>query len=107
MSKIADLFIRLLCPLNAWSSWESLGGYLNASPAAVSSADGRIDVFGQGSDHALWHRSYANNAWSTWESLDGQLADTTGPAVSSQSAGQLDIFVTGRGDHSLWHRSHI
>ena len=40
-------------------TWGSFGGYLNASPAAVSSADGRIDVFGQGSDHALWHRSSA------------------------------------------------
>jgi len=91
----------------AWSPWGSLDGYLTASPAAVSSADGHIDVFGRGSDNALWHRSYANNAWSAWESLDGQLASTTGPAVSSQAAGKLDVFVIGLGDHALWHRSHI
>ena len=91
---------------NAWSSWESLGGYLTASPGAVSSADGRIDVFGRGSDNALWHRSYNNSAWSSWESLSGQLATTTGPAVSSQAAGRLDVFVIGSGDHALWHRSY-
>ena len=30
-----------------------------------------------------------------WESLSGQLAPTTGPAVSSQAAGKLDVFVIG------------
>jgi hypothetical protein len=88
-----------------WGAWESLSGQLTASPATVSWGDGRIDVFGRGSDNALWHRSYANNAWSSWESLSGQLASTTGPAVSSQAAGQLDVFVIGS-DNALWHRSY-
>jgi hypothetical protein len=88
-----------------WGTWASLSGQLTASPAAVSWADGRIDVFARGSDNALWHRSYNNSAWSTWESLGGQLAATTGPAVSSQRAGQLDVFVIGS-DNALWHRSY-
>jgi len=29
----------------AWSNWESLGGIINGSPAAVSWSSGRIDVF--------------------------------------------------------------
>jgi Uncharacterized protein conserved in bacteria (DUF2334) len=88
-----------------WGTWASLDGQLTASPAAVSWADGRIDLFGRGTDNALWHRSYNNSAWSDWESLGGQLAATTGPAVSSQAAGQLDVFVIGT-DQALWHRSY-
>ena len=88
-----------------WGAWESLSGQFTASPAAVSWADGRIDVFGRGSDNALWHRSYNNSAWSSWTSLSGQLAATTGPSVSSQAAGKLDVFVIGS-DNALWQRSY-
>ena len=89
----------------AWSSWESMSGQFTASPAAVSWADGRIDVFGRGSDNALWHRSFNNTVWSAWESLGGQLAPTTGPAVSTWEAGHLDVFVIGS-DQALWHRMY-
>jgi thiol-disulfide isomerase/thioredoxin len=86
-----------------WGTWASLGGQLTASPAAVSWADGRIDVFSRGSDNALWWRHYESGTWSTWESLGGQLAATTGPAVSSQAEGQLDVFAIGS-DNALWTR---
>ena len=92
--------------IGAWSNWESLSGQFTASPAAVSWADGRIDVFGRGSDSALWWRHYNNSAWSSWQSLSGQLANTTGPAVSSQHEGQLDVFAIGS-DKALWHRSYV
>jgi len=69
-------------PASEWGIWESLRRQLTASPAAVSWADGRIDVFGRGSDSALWHRSYSSGAWSSWESLGGQLAATIGPVVT-------------------------
>ena len=38
-------------------AWQSLGGYLTSSPAAVSWGNGRIDVFVHGGDNALWHMS--------------------------------------------------
>jgi hypothetical protein len=86
-----------------WGAWESLSGQFTASPAAVSWADGRIDVFGRGSDNALWHRSYNNSAWSSWESLSGQF--TASPAAVSWADGRIDVF--GRGsDNALWHRSY-
>ena len=88
-----------------WGPWTSLSGQFTASPAAVSWADGRIDLFGRGSDNALWWRNYSNSAWSSWTSLSGQLAPTTGPAVSSQREGQLDVFVIGS-DNALWQRSY-
>ena len=86
-----------------WGTWGSLGGQFTASPASVSWADGRIDVFGRGSDNALWWRHYDSGTWSAWESLGGQLAATTGPAVSSQAEGQLDVFAIGS-DNAIWTR---
>ena len=90
-----------------WGTWASLNGQLTSTPAAVSSGNGRIDVFVRGSDNALWSRSSSDGgtSWSSWKSLGGQLAATTGPAVSSQRAGQLDVFVIGT-DNALWHRSY-
>ena len=69
---------------SVWSSWESLGGKLTASPAAVSWGNGRIDVFGRGDNGALYQKTYNNSAWSGWTSLGGQLAPTTGPTVVSR-----------------------
>ena len=40
----------------AWSGWESLGGVIDNTPAAVSWSLGRIDVFARGMDNAMWHK---------------------------------------------------
>ena len=40
--------------------WQSLGGYLTASPAATSPASGMIDVFVRGSTGELWWMTYYN-----------------------------------------------
>jgi hypothetical protein len=42
----------------AWYGWENLGGNLYSNPAAVSWGSNRIDVFGIGGDHAMWHKWY-------------------------------------------------
>lgn len=55
----------------AWSGWISLGGIFTSVPSAVSRSAGRIDVFGIGTDGAMYHK-YHNGAWSTsWEDLGG------------------------------------
>ena len=76
-------------------SWRSLGGVLTSSPAATSSASGVLDVYGRGSNGALWQREYSGNAWGSWNSLGGQLASGTGPAACSWGSGRLDVFVQG------------
>jgi hypothetical protein len=85
-----------------WSGWESLGGKLTASPAAVTevgvSNAHNIYVFVRGTDGAVWQKSY-NSGWSSWHSLGGQLAPGTGPAVSQD----LWLFAQGT-DHQLWRR---
>jgi hypothetical protein len=85
-----------------WSGWESLGGKLTASPAAVTEVGAsnahNIYVFVRGSDGAVWQKYYYNG-WSGWKSLGGQAAPNTGPAVSYD----LNLFVQGT-DHQLWHK---
>jgi hypothetical protein len=86
----------------AWSSWQNLGGVLTSSPAATSPTSGVIDVYGRGTDGALWQREYKNNAWSSWASLGGQIASGTGPAACSWGPGRLDVFVQGT-NGALYH----
>jgi hypothetical protein len=64
-----------------------------------------IDVYGRGSNGALYQREYNSNAWSSWTSLGGQLAANTGPAACSWGQGRLDVFVQGT-NGALYHRGY-
>ena len=68
-----------------WSDWHWLPvpevGITTDSPSAVTSADGRVDLFVRGRDNALWHTVfYPNGSQTAWESLGGRL--TSGPAAA-------------------------
>lgn len=83
---------------------DNVGGAATSSVAAASwDHASRKDVFVRGLDGAVWHAFTSGGAYSGWESIGGLLADGTGPAVASWSAGRLDIFVQGL-DHQLWHK---
>jgi hypothetical protein len=83
------------------SAFRTLGGSLTSAPAAASWGQGRLDVFGRGTDNGLWHRSWEGNAWSGWESQGGGLSSE--PAVVAWGPGRLDAFARGT-DNALWHR---
>jgi hypothetical protein len=85
----------------SWGGWESLGGVLTSPPKVVAWGPNRLDAFGRGQDHALWHRWWDGAAWGDWESLGGML--TSPPEVVSWDEGRLDIFGAGP-DSALWHR---
>jgi len=86
---------------NAWSSWSSLSGKLasGTGPAACSWGPGRLDVFVQGTNGALYQKSY-NSAWSGWQSLGGKLTSSPAAAAASGS-NRIDVFVRGT-DGALW-----
>jgi|GEM_PF-3285765 serine/threonine protein kinase len=69
------------------------------APAAVSWGPNRVDVFGRGSDGALYH-NYWDGSWHTFESLGGNFL--YGPAVSTWGPGRLDVFAVGM-DSALYH----
>ena len=83
------------------------GGSFTSSPAGVSLAPGRLDIFGLGLDYSVYHKTYDATAalglrWSAnWEDLGGNL--TSPPVVHSPSANQIDPFGLGP-DQGLLHR---
>ncbi len=86
-----------------WSNWESLGGQLasGTGPAVASWNAGRLDVFVQGTDGALWSKAWTGSSWSGWISLGGKL--TSSPAATSPGNGVIDVFVRGS-DGSVWQK---
>jgi C1A family cysteine protease len=89
---------------SGWSGWQSLGGVLSASPAAVSRPNGKIDVFVRGTDGALWTRATTNGgtSWSNWYKIGGQLLSGTGPAAYAWGDTRIGWLVTGT-DSKCWH----
>ncbi|MGZ4928319.1 MAG: hypothetical protein ACXV76_08575, partial [Halobacteriota archaeon] len=89
---------------NAWSGWKSPGGALasGSGPAAASWGNGRLDLFVQGTDNVMWHKSYTGT-WSGWESLGGALSAS--PAAAASGGNRIDVFVRGT-DDGLWEKTN-
>ncbi|MEY2448547.1 MAG: hypothetical protein QOH79_2023, partial [Acidimicrobiaceae bacterium] len=91
------------------STWQSLEGQLIGGPgAAETDSPGSGFVAVQGTDHALWTRTWTFTggsppvSWSPWSSLGGQL--TADPDVGLDCHDGEVVAVTGT-DHALWLRS--
>ena len=76
-----------------------MGGVFTSAPAAVSSGPNHIDVFGRGTDNAIWH-TYWDGSWHGFDSLGGTFVSA--PSVSSWGGGRLDVFAVGT-DSGLYH----
>jgi Pregnancy-associated plasma protein-A len=78
---------------------------LAGSPTAISSGDGRIDLFVLGVDQALYHKRWDGSAWQPsaegWTSLGGSCAGS--PTVVASGPDRLDVFVVGT-DGALYHK---
>jgi hypothetical protein len=66
----------------------------------VSWAPNRLDIFGLGTDNAVWHRWWDGAHWGGWESLGGSLFSPV--SAVSWSGDRLDLFAMG-GDSALCH----
>jgi len=88
-------------PLKVPSPTPSLppGITFTQSPAAVSWGPDRIDLFGRGSDGAIYH-NYWDGSWHSFESLGGNFI--YGVAASSWGPGRLDVFAIGT-DGAIYH----
>ncbi|MCZ2404222.1 hypothetical protein IV498_13795 [Paenarthrobacter sp. Z7-10] len=83
-------------------NWRSLGGFFPAGApvAAVARSSNNLDLFITGNDgrvYTSWW--YAGADWSgvndNWRSLGGIFPAGAPVAVTSRSAGNLDLFITG------------
>ncbi len=87
------------------SGWKDLGGYLTSSPAVVTPAPGYIQVYGRGSDGALYSR-WSGNGGSTWtpwyKPTAGSPLAGTGPGGNSAPVNTQDLIVTGKNSVPYW-----
>ena len=79
------------------SPWVYLGGQLatNTGPSVCSWGTGRLDVFVQGTDGAMWHKWWTGTSWNGWESLGGKLTSAPGATAMGPSPNQIGVFVAG------------
>ena len=89
-----------------------LSGLRANSPVNKSVASwspNRLDIFGLGTDHAMYHKAWNGSAWlpspTGWEGLGGIFAYgyENPPAVVAWSANRLDIFGLGT-DYQMYHK---
>jgi len=77
-------------PLPAGSA-DRAGG----NPDVAPNADGRLQLFARGGDHALWTfaQGSPNDLHGSWTSLGGSFASD--PAVGTNADGRLEVFARG------------
>ena len=87
--------------------WQSLGGVVNADPAAASDPSG-VYVVVRGGDGGYYLRRYANGTWSSYQPLGGSFSSL--PWIVSDAAGSsgvAGIHVFGRGLDNALYTGHI
>ncbi len=84
--------------------WDYLGSpsgtQLQPGLAVGRNADGRLEVFGLGSEGALYHayETSVGGSWSGWYGLEGW--QLQGPVATANDAdGRLEVYVVGGTDH--------
>lgn len=83
-----------------WSNWYPLGGVAASAPAVAFGGPNRLDALVQGTDGAVWRRSWAGT-WQPWTSLGGRVDGAVGAA-----AGGSGPVVLARGtDLAGWTRT--
>jgi len=93
-----------------WSVWEALGGIFSSGPAAIVNSHGNLDVFGRGTDKAIWHKQQVVSndegaeEWTKWESLGGIVSTT--PAVAKEDEGLVHVFARGV-DRAVWAKYQV
>ncbi|MFE7332303.1 hypothetical protein ACFU8W_47120 [Streptomyces sp. NPDC057565] len=97
-------------PAGNWNAggWgiDPLGGVIYSNLIVASNQDMRQEVFGRGSDNAVYHRwqTAPSNGWNAdgWQSLGGAIVGDV--AVAWNGAHCLEAFVRGAGAKGVYHR---
>jgi acylphosphatase len=84
-----------------FDDWTSLGGNVRQLVAGRNQ-DGRVEVFGIGTDNTLRHiwQTESNNGWSGWSSLGG--TGLTQLSLANNQDSRLEVFARGA-NNELWH----
>jgi GH25 family lysozyme M1 (1,4-beta-N-acetylmuramidase) len=87
--------VELTGSASTWTAYAPFGGSGLSHLSSLAFADGRVEVFGLGTDGAIWHDAWllSSKAWSGWQSLGGSgMATGAGPILASD--GHAEIFAT-------------
>jgi predicted Zn-dependent protease len=87
------------------SGWSNLSGKINAEVGVTSWAPGRVDIFVQGTDTAVYHKWKQDNSWgpsiSGYEFMGGKIIGS--PVPVSWGSNRIDLFVQGT-DRAVYHK---
>lgn len=79
-------------------------GRLISAPSPITLADGTLQVFGEGTDHALWTTNCnPGGHCGAWTSLGGYLTSKPGAAI--ENGDTYRVYVRG-GDGAVWANNH-
>jgi hypothetical protein len=90
-----DVFARReVTPGGQWTAWQALGGIVRELAAGVHQNGTTVEVFGIGSDHALWRKQRTGNNWAAqWSSLGGWIDRL---AIGRSKSGYVTAFARGQ-----------
>lgn len=93
--------------VNTWTDWKWMADGWTSQDVAVTNLAGRIELFGIGTDHTIWHReqnlwnasdpTVAGN-WSSWSRVPASPGDARELAVATNAAGKIFLASVGAGD---------
>jgi hypothetical protein len=91
--------------LDSSSPATAVMGRLISAPSAITIADGTIQVFGEGTDHALWTTNCnPGGACGAWTSLGGVLTSKPGAVFVGAASVVESVYVRGS-DGTVWVRN--
>jgi hypothetical protein len=93
-----------------WSGWTGLGGTVKSIATSLD-AQHHVNVFGIGTDNAVWYRSQsaATSTWSNWTSLGGDVQsistclDATGKLDVVAISSSLGVFESSESTSGTWN----
>lgn len=88
-------------PPPSWHN-DNLGGSFTSELGISSWSPNRLDVFGRGTDNALWHKYWNGVTWSEWDNGMGANNVVGGPDATSWGPGRIDV-VARESNKSVGH----
>ncbi|KAI1873457.1 hypothetical protein JX265_005079 [Neoarthrinium moseri] len=89
----------------SWLDWKSRGGSFIGDPVLIAPSDDRVDFFGIGVDHTMYHFTWTNTSgYTELENLHGNWASV--PSVVASADDRLEVVALGS-DGKLKHRALV
>ena len=88
---------------SAWTQEAFLGGVITDRPAVISPDGTSLDVFGRGTDGALYRNFFDGASWSGWQWLGGYWIGP--PAVAYRSSVGEYVFTRGYDGNIYYYQS--